>query len=74
MPLKFKIDVLEALKEKNISTYSLRKEKLLSESTIQKLREGKGISWDSLEVLCKLLGCQPYDLIEYVRNDDGGVQ
>ena len=66
MPLKFKIDVLEALKEKNISTYSLRKEKLLSESTIQKLRDNRGVSWDSLEVICKLLGCQPADLIEYV--------
>jgi putative transcriptional regulator len=68
MPLKFKIDVLEALKEKNITTYSLRKDKLLSESTIQKLREGKGVSWDSLEVICKLLGCQPADLIEYVED------
>lgn len=68
MPLKFKIDVLKALKEKNITTYYLRTAKLLSESTIQKLREGKGVSWDSLEVLCKLLECQPSDLIEYVED------
>ncbi len=68
MPMKFKIDVLKALKEKNITTYYLRTAKLLSESTIQKLREGKGVSWDSLEVLCKLLECQPSDLIEYVED------
>jgi len=67
MPLKFKIDVLKALKEKNITTYYLRTSKTLSESTIQKLREGRGISWDSLEVICKLLECQPADLIEFVE-------
>ena len=31
MPLQFKIDVLTALKEKGITTYQIRKEKLLSE-------------------------------------------
>jgi putative transcriptional regulator len=44
----------------------MRKEKILSESTIQKLREGKGIAWDNIEMLCKLLECQPGDLFEYI--------
>ena len=70
MPLKFRIDVLKALKEKNITTYYLRTSKILSESTIQKLREGKGVSWDSLEIICKLLECQPSDLIEYVEEEE----
>ncbi len=69
MALKYKIDILEALKEKGYSSYSLRKEKLLSESTIQKLRSGEGISWDNLETLCGLLECQPADLIEYVKEN-----
>ena len=69
MPLKFKIDILKALKEKNITTYYLRTSKILSESTIQKLREGKGVSWDSLETICKLLECQPADIIEYVEDE-----
>ena len=69
MPLKFKLDVLKAFKEKNISTYYLRNTKTLSESTIQKLREGRGVSWDSLEVICRLLECQPADIIEYVDEE-----
>ena len=40
MALKYKINVLDSLKEKGYTTYTLRKEKLLSESTIQKLRVG----------------------------------
>ena len=69
MPLKFKIDILEALKEKGYSSYTLRKENILSQSTIQKLREGKGLAWDNIERLCSLLDCQPGDLIEYVKED-----
>ena len=67
MPLQFKVDILETLKEKGYSSYTLRKENILSQSTIQKLREGKGLAWDNIERLCMLLDCQPGDLIEYVK-------
>lgn len=66
MGLQYKIDVVSALKEKGITSYKIRSEKLLSESTLQKLRKGEGVSWDNLETLCCLLECQPSDLIEYV--------
>lgn len=69
MALQYKIDIIKALKEKGISTYTMRKEKILSESTIQKLREGKGIAWENLEIICKLLECQPGDIIEYVSDE-----
>ena len=68
MGLQFKVDVLAALKEKGITTYQIRKEKLLSESTVQTLRAGIGVSWENLETLCRLLDCQPYDLIEFVKD------
>ena len=70
MPIVYKINVLEALKEKGYSTYNLRKEKLLSEGLIQALRDKKAISWDNLEKLCRLLDCQPSDLIEYVKEEE----
>ena len=69
MALKYKLDVLEALKGKGYSSYSLRKEKLLSESTIQKLRSGEGVSWDNLETLCKLLECDLSDILEYQKEE-----
>lgn len=68
MPLQYKIDILEALKEKGYSTYKLRKDKLLSESTVQKLRSGAGVAWENIETLCKLLECQPGDIIEYASD------
>lgn len=65
MPLRYKIDVLAALKEAGYSSYRLRKEKLLSESTLQKLRDGIIVSTDVIEQLFGLLNCQPGDLLEH---------
>ena len=70
MALQYKIDVLAALKEKGITTYKIRQEKILSESTVQKLRASKGVSWENLETLCRLLDCQPGDLMEYIKDTD----
>ena len=66
MPLKYKVDVLNALKEKGYNTTVIRAKGLLSQSTLQKFRNGQGVSWENLETLCALLECQPGDLIEYV--------
>lgn len=69
MALKYKINVLDALKEKGYSSYTLRKEKILSESTIQKLRNGEGVAWDNLETLCRLLDCDISAIIEYQKEE-----
>lgn len=65
MPIKYKIDVLSALKAVGYSTYRLRQEKILGESTIQKFRDGEIVNADNLAVVCKLLNCQPGDIMEY---------
>jgi len=67
MPLRYKIDVLAALKEKGYNTNRIRTEGLLSQSTLQKFRNNQSISWENLEILCRLLECQPSDIIEYVE-------
>jgi putative transcriptional regulator len=66
LPLKYKIDVVDALKAKGFYPQKIRKEKLLSESTMTKLRRGEPVSWENLEMICKLLECQPGDIIEYI--------
>ena len=68
MPLRYKIDVLAALKEKGYNTNRIRTEGLLSQSTLQKFRNNQSVSWENLETLCKLLECQPSDIIEYVED------
>ena len=64
--LKYKFEPLEALKEKGLSSYQLRRGGMLSEGCIQSLRDLRPISWSNIEKLCQLLECQPGDLLEYV--------
>ncbi len=66
MPLVYKIDVLAALKKKGYNTNRLRKEKILAESTIQKLRKREPISWANIAQICDLLNCQPDCFLENV--------
>ena len=64
--IKYKIDVLRALKNAGFTTYRLRKDKILGEATIQKLRGFELVSWENINTICKLLNCQPGDMMEYV--------
>ena len=66
MPLQYKTDIMQALKTKGYNTNVLRKEKLLSESTLQRLRHNEPVGWTNIEQLCKLLACQPGDILAYI--------
>lgn len=65
MPVKYKIEILPALKGVGYNTTKLRKEKLLGESTIQQLRKGELVSWANISRICSMLNCQPGDILEY---------
>ena len=71
MPMKYKVDVLATLKEAGYNTGTIRKEKIMGEAMLQKIRSGQMVSWATLETICELLNSQPGDLIEYERE---GVQ
>lgn len=75
MPIRYKIDVLSELKKAGFSSYKIRKEKLIGESTIQKIRKGEIVTAENLAILCKLLNMQIGDIIEYVPDStENGVQ
>lgn len=67
MPIIYKIDVLDALKKAGFSSYRIRKEKLLGEATLQRIRNGDLVSWENIATICKLLSCQPGDIVEYIE-------
>lgn len=71
MPIKYRINILEELKAHGYNTNRLRKERLLSEGAIQSLRDGKPISWNSLERICNMLNCQPGDVLIHEATPSG---
>lgn len=65
----YKINVMESLAEKGFTANRLRKEKILSEATMQNIRHGKNITLETLNILCVILRCQPSDIIEIQPTD-----
>lgn len=66
MAFKYKIDVINALKEKGYTSYTIRKEKIMGESSIQKFRNGEMPSWSVLDKVCTLLELPIGDVIEHI--------
>lgn len=67
--IKYKIDILQALKDRGYSSYKLRQDKIFGEATMSKFRKNEYFNFDNLNKLCSLLNCQPGDIIEYVPDD-----
>lgn len=63
--------LFKLMDEKKISMYRLRQEKAIGQSTYYKLKEGTGnIDTRTINKLCKILDCQPGDILEYVPDDN----
>lgn len=67
MPIQYKIDVLAALKNEGYNTTRIRRDKIIGEQMLTKIRNGELCSWATMCKLCELLHCQPGDLVEYVE-------
>lgn len=68
--IRYKIDVLKALKEKGYNTNKIRKEKLIGEARLQDIRNGGLGSKNTINTICNLLSCQPGDILEYLPDPD----
>ena len=62
-----KYDLIE---KRGLSQYKLLKSKTISATTMQKLREGKSVTTESISRLCSILDCQPGDIMEYVPGEE----
>ena len=67
MPIKSKLAVLMA--EREIRGKDLAEQVGITEANLSKLRTGKvkAIRFSTLEALCKVLDCQPGDLLVYKK-------
>lgn len=66
--IRAKIDILEALKAKGYTTTRLRKENILGEAILTKIRGGDltGVSLKTINTICEILKKQPGQLLEFV--------
>ena len=68
MPIKY--DKLIALmQERGITSYTLKRDNIIGQATYKKIMEGGDIDTRTIAKLCKLLECQPGDILEYVPEE-----
>lgn len=69
MPMKYE-KLFALMKEKGLTTYRIRKEKIVSENALTSMRAGKSVTADTIAALCRALACQPGDIMEYVDESE----
>lgn len=67
--IKYKKDIIFALKEKGYSTYKIKQQKIFNQSQLQQLRDNKLLTQDALNKLCYILNCQSRDILEFVPDE-----
>ena len=73
--IRYKIKVLDALKDAGYNTYRLQKDKLLAGGTVQKLRSrDTRLTDEHLNTMCDFVGGQPGDILECVPDEEEDPQ
>lgn len=68
--LKYKIDVLAALKAAGYNTTEIQNRKLIGQSSMHKINNGIMVGIIVIDRICQLTGLQPGDIIEYVSEEE----
>lgn len=72
--INYKIDVMKSLAEKGFTANRMRREKIMSEATMQKLRHKENVTTDTINKICIMLRCQPGDVLEVIPTDEEKIK
>ncbi|MCM1023866.1 MAG: helix-turn-helix transcriptional regulator [Prevotella sp.] len=62
--------LLKLMKQRGITSYTIRQNNIIGQATLQKIKNGGDIDTRTIAKLCKLLDCQPGDILEYVPDEN----
>jgi putative transcriptional regulator len=66
MPIVVRLDVMLARRKMSLSTLAAAVDITLANLSILKSDKAKAVRFSTLEAICRVLECQPGDLLEYV--------
>ena len=67
MPIVVNLDVMMAKRKMSLNELSQKVDLTLSNLSILKTGKAKAVRFSTLEAICKVLNCQPGDILEYVE-------
>jgi putative transcriptional regulator len=72
MPIIVNLDVMMAKRKMSLNELSEKVELTLSNLSILKTGKAKAVRFSTLEAICKVLNCQPGDILEYTEDSSTG--
>jgi putative transcriptional regulator len=69
MPIVVHLDVMLAKRKMNLTELSSRVGITIANMSVLKSGKAKAIRFSTLDEICKVLNCQPGDLLEYMDED-----
>lgn len=69
MPIIVNLDVMMAKRKMSLNELSERVDLTLANLSILKTGKAKAIRFSTLEAICKVLDCQPGDILEYSKEE-----
>ena len=70
MPIIVNLDVMMAKRKMSLNELSGKVGLTLANLSILKTGKAKAIRFSTLEAICKVLHCQPADILEYVEGEE----
>lgn len=73
MAIRVNLDVMMARRHMSLTVLSQRVGLTLANLSILKTGKARAIRFDTLDSICRVLECQPGDILEYIPEEDGGA-
>ncbi len=70
MPIVVNLDVMLARRKMSLTELSERVGITIANLSVLKTGKAKAIRFSTLEDICKVLDCQPGDILEYMTDED----
>ena len=67
MPIIVNLDVMMAKRKMSLNELSEKVDLTLANLSILKTGKAKAVRFSTLEAICKVLNCQPGDILEYIE-------
>lgn len=69
MPIVVNLDVMMARRKMSLTELSNRMGITMANLSILKTNKAKAIRFDTLDLICQILECQPADILEFVTDE-----
>jgi putative transcriptional regulator len=70
MPIVVNLDVMMARRKMSLNELSEKVNLTLANLSILKTGKAKAVRFSTLEAICKVLNCQPGDILEFVEDEE----